>query len=127
MPEQKQTVLVVEDDASMSEAIERLLHAAGFQAVTFPSAEALLHAGAPAAAGCLVADIRLPGLSGFDLYWRLAESGRKLPVIFITARDSPSTRRQADETSAVAYLLKPFSGRQLINAVSRALGVATDK
>jgi len=126
MPEQKQTVVVVEDDASMSEAIERLLHAAGFPAVTFPSAEALLHAGAPAAAGCLVSDIRLPGLSGFDLYWRLAESGRKLPVIFITARDSPSARRQADETSAVAYLPKPFSGRQLINAVSRALGVATD-
>jgi FixJ family two-component response regulator len=127
MPEQKKTVVVVEDDASMSEAIGRLLHAAGFRTVTFPSAEAVLHAGVPAAAGCLVADIRLPGLSGFDLYWRLAESGRKLPVIFITGHDKPWVRQQADETSAVAYLPKPFSGRQLINAVSRALGVATDK
>jgi FixJ family two-component response regulator len=127
MPEQKQTIVVVDDDASMSKAIERLLHASGFQAVTFPSAEALLYAGAPAAAGCLVADVRLPGLSGFDLYWRLAESGRKLPVIFITAHDNPSVRQQADETSAVAYLPKPFSRRQLLNAVSRALGIAIDK
>jgi FixJ family two-component response regulator len=127
MPELKQTVVVVKDDASMSEAIGRLLHVAGFPAVTSRSAEALLHAGAPVAAGCLVADIHLPGLSGFDLCWRLAESGRKLPVIFITAHDKPLARQQADETGAVASLPKPFSGRQLLNAVSRALGVATDK
>jgi len=82
MPPEQRYVLVVEDDASMSQAIERLLRAAGFQAVTFPSAEALLESEKPPIAACLVLDVSLPGLSGFDLRLRLFESNVSPPVIY---------------------------------------------
>jgi FixJ family two-component response regulator len=72
-------------------------------------------------AACLVLDIGLPGLSGFELYQRLLEAGAKLPVIFITGDDSPSGPKRARELGAIAYLLKPFAGRELVDAVTRAL------
>jgi FixJ family two-component response regulator len=74
-----------------------------------------------AAAGCLVLDVRLPGMSGFELYRALRQSGIEPPVIFITAHDEPSAREQAAQAGAVAYLAKPFHGRRLVDAVNRAL------
>ena len=120
LPEEK-NVFVVEDDTSVSRAIERLLNAAGFHAVIFPSAEALLaHSGVTPA--CMVLDICLPGLSGFGLQQRFASSGVKPPVIFITAQDKAANRRRAGEAGAVAYLAKPFLGQDLVAAVAMALG-----
>jgi DNA-binding response OmpR family regulator len=110
----------VEDDASMSQAIERLLQAGGFTAVLFASAEAALEADT-AAAG-LVLDIHLPGLSGFELYRRLALADKALPVTFITARDEPAVRAEAEGLGGDGcYLPKPFSGRDLLDALTRAL------
>ena len=105
----------------MSRSIQRLLRAAGFLAVGFPSAEALLETRAVATAACLVLDIGLPGLSGFELYQRLIETGAKLPVIFITGNDSSSGFARAREVGAIAYLLKPIPNGELVGAVTRAL------
>jgi FixJ family two-component response regulator len=114
------TVVVVEDDASMGQAIERILRAGGFSAVVFASAEAALAAGAATTAGCLVLDIHLPGMSGIDLYRRLAPRGDEVSAIFITAHDEPAVREAAERMGS--YLAKPFSGRALLEAVARALG-----
>ncbi len=113
--------MLVEDDAGMNQAIERLLNAAGFRAVTFSSAEALLQAGAAATAACLVLDINLPGLSGFELHRRLAMSCTPPPVIFITAYDEETSRRDAIQAGASGYLTKPFSGRSLVLAITKAV------
>jgi FixJ family two-component response regulator len=119
--EQKNVVIVVDDDASLSESTLALLRAYGFRATGFPSAEALLKAMAVSTARCLVLDVGLPGLSGFELYQRLLEAGVKLPVIFITGDDRPPGPKRARELGAIAYLLKPFSERDLLDAVTRAL------
>jgi FixJ family two-component response regulator len=113
-------IVVVEDDESMSQAIERVLRASGFVALTFASAEAALEAGVATASDCLVLDISLPGMSGFDLYRRLVSASVQLPAIFITAHDDPAIREEADRLGARSYLPKPFSGRTLLDAVTKA-------
>jgi FixJ family two-component response regulator len=118
MPRQKKSVVVVEDDASMRGAIERLLRTASFQPVMFSSAEDLLQTNAVTTAGCLIFDVRLPGLSGFELHQRLAAAGKIPPVIFITAHDTPSAREQAQDRGK--FLSKPFPGRELVDAVKSA-------
>jgi FixJ family two-component response regulator len=122
---EKETIVVVDDDDGLRQAFERLLNAAGFQALTFPSAETLLQADAAGSAACLVLDIHLPGLSGFDLRRELVRTAaRQPPVIFITGHDEPAARDQAEALGAFAYLPKPFAGRTLVDAVARALGEA---
>ena len=120
----KHTVVVVDDDPSMNLAMKRVLDAAGFRAETFASGEELLEAGVPRHAECLVLDIRLPGLSGFELMERLSERRTFVPVIFVTAHDEPGNREQAEKAGAIAYLPKPFDGRGLIEAVYRAFDSA---
>ncbi len=120
MTKQEQ-IAVVEDDASMLQAIQRLLEAAGLRALTFPSAEALLQSGAAATAACFVFDIHLPGLSGLELRQRLLEIGIRRPVIFITAFDEPATHEAAEASGALAFLLKPFPGRSFLAAIGQAI------
>src|SRR6185503_4965901 len=95
MPDLTQNIIIVDDDPEMNLAIRRLLSAAGFQAEAFPSAEALLESKAAATAACLVLDVHLPGLSGFELRKRLQEGGNQQPVIFITAYDDPASETEA--------------------------------
>jgi FixJ family two-component response regulator len=115
-------IVVVEDDATMGQAIERILRAGGFEAVGFASSEAALEAGAATTADCLVLDIFLPGMSGFELYRQLVHCGSKAPVIFVTAHDEPALREEAETLGANSFLPKPFPGRMLLDAVTRALG-----
>jgi FixJ family two-component response regulator len=115
------TVVVVEDNASMMRALQRVLQAGGFLPLVFSSAEALLQSGATVGAACFVFDIHLPGLSGLELRQRLVESGVEQPVIFITAHDEPPTLEAAERSGAVACLIKPFPGRSLLDAVRRAI------
>jgi FixJ family two-component response regulator len=124
MPSEARTIVVVEDDVSMSQAIERILRAGGFAAVTFESAESALEADATRRADCLILDIHLPGISGLDLYRRLGESERQPAVIFITAHDDLAFRERAERMGAKSYLRKPFSGRALLDAVNRALDLS---
>jgi len=111
-------VLVVEDDASMRKAIERLLIAAGYESVTFESSEALLRSEVNEAEGCIVSDVRLPGMSGLQLLDELRPQGRgHLPVILITAFDAPSLRAEALQRGAAAFLTKPFEGTALLEVI----------
>ncbi len=114
-------IAVVEDDFGMREALTRMLKAAGYEARAYGSAEAFLECGSFADLRCLVLDIHLPGASGIDLQRRLEEDGQDRPVIFITAHDTARLRREAEELGAVAFLAKPFEGRQLLDAVGEAL------
>lgn len=120
LPEQGQTIVIVEDDAGMNKAIERLLRAAGFQPVTFASAEELLQTNAVDSAACLVMDIHLPGISGLELTQLLATSGRAKPVIFITGQDTASLRDEARRFGG-DYFCKPFDGKALLEAVRRTV------
>jgi FixJ family two-component response regulator len=120
--DQHQSIVVVEDDPGMKRAIERLLRAAGFQPVSFASAEELLQAEAADSAACLVLDIHLPGLSGLELGRLLVTSGRTKPVIFITGQDEASLRDEAQRLGC-AYFRKPFEGKALLEAIRRAMEV----
>jgi FixJ family two-component response regulator len=115
-----QTVVVVEDDSGMSAALVRVLRLSGYSVEAFLSAEACLRAGAAAHADCLVCDIGLPGISGFELRRRLAQSGSTTPVIFITAHDSPQRRNEARQLGATGYLPKPFESGALVGIVRQA-------
>jgi FixJ family two-component response regulator len=113
-------VVIVDDDDSMREAITRLLRAAGFEPFPYSSAEAFLASGAAASASCVVCDLRLPAMSGFDLLAALRARGEAPPLILITAHDAPGLREEAQHRGASAYLPKPFRGTALLESV-RAL------
>ena len=121
----KHEVVLVEDDGGMRKAVTRMLTGAGYTVRTFESAEALLDVLAGVAlrdfGRCLVCDVRLPGVSGFELHRRIAEQGAMPPCIFITAHDNQIVREQAERACA-AYLLKPFEGRALLSLVARVIG-----
>jgi FixJ family two-component response regulator len=126
MPDQHQSIVIVEDDAGMKKAIERLLRAAGFRPVSFASAEELLQTKAADSAACLVLDIHLPGLSGLELRRLLITSGRLKPVIFITGQDQEPLRDEARRLGC-AYFRKPFEGSALLAAIRAAVTVDPER
>ena len=113
---------VVDDDASILRALNRLLSAAGFTVKTFHSAEEFLALEQPPGIDCLLLDIHMGGLSGFDLQERLAAQHSPMTVIFITAHDDVPTRERARKSGAVAYVRKPFDEHALIGAIEKAFG-----
>ncbi len=115
-------IAVVEDDPSMCAALERLLRASGFQVATFPSAEAFLGRSSQERIRCLILDIHLGGMTGFALQERLAASGCRVPIVFITAHDDIPTRERAGRAGAAGYLRKPFDRTELLQAICKALG-----
>lgn len=114
-------VAIVDDDASVRKALKRLLASAGLDAITFASGAEYLEAGRSAAPGCLVLDIHLGGMSGFDLHQRLMAAGEAVPVILITAHDDEPTRQRAQQTGVAAYLRKPLDASTLLEAIHAAL------
>ena len=112
-------VIVIDDDEGIREAIESLLDAAGYATAAFASAEALLAVELPSDTRCVVSDIRLPAMSGFELTDRLRLRDKGLPVILITAHDSPLMGDEATRHGAAAYLAKPFAGAALLSAIDR--------
>ncbi|RYD31351.1 MAG: response regulator [Verrucomicrobiaceae bacterium] len=116
-------IIVVDDDVSMSLAIERLLSAAGWSVRSFVSAEALLEDGNFAGAAVLILDIQLPGISGLELHRQISAGGGLTPVIFITALDGADTREQAVQAGGVIFT-KPFDGSELIQEIRRHLPAA---
>ena len=117
----KINVAIVDDDASLCHAMDRLLRAAGFQAVTYLSGEAFLEDAEHGRANCILLDIQLGGMSGFELQNRLTASGSTTPVIFITAHDDAEIREQARQTKCVAYLRKTDPGDAVLEAIRRAV------
>jgi len=115
------TVVIVEDDPSMSRALARILRLAGIGAKAYVSGEVLLASDTLVGVRCLIVDVQLPEMNGFELCTRLATMVALPPVIFITAFDSPEARAQALAAGAVAFLTKPFSGRTLLETVRGVL------
>lgn len=113
----KGDVIIVEDDSGLSQALSRLLQAAGFRATSFGCAAAALADAALAGADCLVVDVHLPDMTGFELLQRLADNGVSLPVIVITAHDDAVSRQRAQAAGVDAYFPKPFAGRALVDAI----------
>ena len=114
-------IFVVDDDASMREALQRLLRSVGLQVTTFASAREFLdHRGADVP-GCLVLDVRLPGLSGLDLQHELAAAQIDLPIIFMTGYGDIPMTVQAMKAGAVEFLSKPFRDQDLLDAIQHAL------
>ena len=120
MPKRQTIVAVVDDDPSMLRATRELLDAHGFATEAFTSAEEFLGREAATQIDCLLLDIHLGGMSGIELRRRLKMSSSALPVIFITALDDEDTRGEARKAGCVAYLRKPYSARQLIDAIEQA-------
>ena len=117
-------VLIVEDDESMRQAIERLLNVANYATAVYRSAEELLAAGPVAGDACVVSDFKLPGMSGLELLAALHARGWQRPMILITAHDSPGVRKEAGQCGVAAYLAKPFLGTALVAAVKAAIAPA---
>lgn len=115
-------VAVVEDDEPYRLAIQRLLKAGGFSVQSFASAEEFLDSGRQDKTGCLIADIRMPGMSGLDLQAKLTADHCPIPIIFITAHGDEKMRLQAMRGGAVKFLAKPFDGAVLLEGVRAALG-----
>ena len=116
-----ETVFIVDDDASVRDALSLLLSLNGYATSTFSCAEDFLGAIKPDWCGCVVADIRMPGLSGLELQKRLKASRPGLPVIMITAHGDVNAARDAFLSDAVDFIEKPFDGDQLVAAVKKAL------
>ena len=115
------TVFVVDDDESIREALKSLISSVGLQVATFASAREFLQSRTPDVPGCLVLDVRLPGLSGLDLQSELAKANIATPIIFITGHaDIPMTVR-AMKAGAVEFLSKPFRDQDLLDAIQQAL------
>jgi FixJ family two-component response regulator len=114
-------IVIVDDDRWMRRSLERLLKSAGFRAESFTSAEDYLNAGNRETTGCILLDIGLPGMSGFELERRLAVEHNPPPVVFISARDEPEVRFEAGQSGAIAFLGKPFDDHTLLNAIHSAL------
>jgi len=110
-------VFVIDDDASMREAISRLLHTIGLTVRTFGSAREFLGTRLPDIPACVVLDVRLPDLSGLDLQREMVERGIHVPVIFITGHGDIQMSVQAMKAGAVEFLTKPFRDQELIDAV----------
>ena len=121
MPASKCNIGIVEDDASLRRALQRLLRASGFEAHTFASAEEFLGSAVPESHACLILDIRLPGMSGFELFDHLTASGQPRPAVFITAQDEDRVRQQASRIPNSVYLRKPVVGAVLLEAIRSLL------
>ena len=115
-------VSVVDDDISVRESVPDLLRHVGFAVQAFVSAEAFLLAAAADATDCLVLDVGLPGMSGPDLQQELVRRGKRVPIVFITAKGDKSLQPRLLAAGAVACLFKPFNDTALIEAVEAALG-----
>ncbi len=119
--EKTKLVAIVDDDDSMRSALRGLLETVGLPARTFASAEEFLKSGEQHQTACLIADIRMPGMSGLDLQAKLNAERCRIPTIFITAHGDTKMRMQALRAGAVEFLAKPFDDEALLESVRAAL------
>ncbi|QDU36993.1 Response regulator protein TmoT [Maioricimonas rarisocia] len=117
------TVFVVDDDPDMRDSLQMLIETLGYCVRVFESASSFNRFYDGDRSGCLVLDIRMPGQTGLELYEELLRSGRRLPVIFITAHADVSTAVAAMKTGAIEFLEKPFDGSRLLELLERAIRI----
>lgn len=121
MIQEQVTIYVVEDDASLRTAVRRLLRSAQYHVLTFASAEEFQRSDFKTSPGCLLLDIRLPGISGFELQAQLLGAGIRMPVIFLTGQDRAGMEEYAIQMGASAYLRKPVDEETLLAAIQHAM------
>lgn len=114
-------VAIVDDDQSVRSALYGLMKAVGLEARTFASAEEFLESEDPRRTGCLIADVRMPGMSGLELQARLNAAECRIPTIFITAHGDDKTRSRALQAGALDFIPKPFNNRALVASIRAAL------
>ena len=114
-------VVIVDDDKSIRRSIQDLLTAAGFSTAAFGDAESFLGSPTRARAACLVADMRMPRMSGLELYQKLVASANGIPTVIITAHPEELTQARAREAGITCYLTKPFTPDELLECVREAL------
>jgi FixJ family two-component response regulator len=115
-------ISIVDDDWSLVEATVSLVQSVGYLAEGFRSAEDFLKSSQLLKTDCLILDIRMPSMDGFELQRRLADRNSQIPIIFVTSYDSEEARIQAAKASAAGFLRKPFNQESLFGAVRSALG-----
>jgi FixJ family two-component response regulator len=125
MTEAPRTVIVIDDDPAVRDALGSLLRSVGLQATLHASVSEFLKAGRPDGPTCLVLDVRLPGQSGLDLQRELSQAGIHLPIIFITGHGDIPMSVQAMKVGAIDFMTKPFRDQDLLDAIE--LGLARDR
>src|SRR4029077_11971945 len=114
-------IAIVDDDKSVQSALQDLIESEGLSALCFGSAELFLASGAQRKAACLIADVRMPGISGLELQAKLKADRCRIPIIFITAHGDAKMRIQAMRDGAVEFLTKPFDNAVLLETVHAAI------
>jgi len=114
-------VSIVDDDISVRRSTRRLLCSSGLRAEAFASAEDFLQSACVAETACLLLDVRMPGMDGLELQRRLAETGRLIPIVFLSARASEEEERRALRGGAANFLRKPVSKEALLQAIRAVL------
>jgi FixJ family two-component response regulator len=114
-------VCIIDDDASVRVAVERIARSMDLAAYTFESCRNFLESPQLVNASCIIADVQMPGMSGLELQRTLKTRGMNIPLIFITAYPDDKLRRQALDEGAVCFLNKPFQGTAIIECIERAL------
>jgi FixJ family two-component response regulator len=117
----KPTIFVIDDDASIRKSLSRLLRSADYTVETFPSAEEFLRREHFDGVGCIVLDVKMPGLSGMDLQEELSKADYHMPIIFITGHGNIPMGVKAMKKGAVDFLTKPFDGKELLQTVEKAI------
>ena len=115
-------VCIIDDDASVRFAVERIVRSMDLTARTFEGCRDFLESPRLLETSCIVADVQMPGMNGLELQRTLKTRGLAIPLIFITAYPDDKLRRQALDAGAVAFLHKPFQGTAIIECIERALG-----
>jgi FixJ family two-component response regulator len=121
----KPTVFVIDDDASIRKSLSRLLRSADYTVETFPSAEEFLRREHFDGVGCILLDVKMPGLSGIDLQEELSKADYHMPIIFITGHGNIPMSVQAMKKGAVDFLTKPFDSKELLQTIENAIGKDT--
>jgi len=114
-------VSIVDDDGSLRRSLRNLLLSVGFRVETFVSAEEFLRSAQRENTGCVVLDLRMPGMSGFDLLRQLAAANSRTPVVVLTAHGDRATRERSLQAGAVAFVRKPFDSENLLRVVGTAM------
>ena len=119
-------IAIVDDDASVRNSTRRLLQSTGLQAEAFASAEDFLQSGRLDEMACVILDMRMPGMSGLEMQQRLIETGRPIPIVFLSARASEAEKLRALQSGAADFLNKPVSQEVLLDAIHTALEIGDD-
>ena len=114
-------ISIVDDDESVRTALKSLIDSVGFRAEVFGSGEDFLKSPVVAQTDCLIADVRMPGMTGLELQDRLNATGASVPIVFISAHDDKEARARGLRAGAIDFLQKPFSEESLLGAISAGL------